>query len=58
VSLERVSLERVSVEITPAPSDAERAAILAALGRLREREGDCEPEAWWAAGLPGAGGED
>jgi hypothetical protein len=48
-----VSLERVTLEIVPQPSEAERAAILLALRRVLVAEaGDGSPGAWWAAGLP------
>ena len=40
----------MELEITPAPTPEERAAIVAALEQLRGRDkGD--PGAWWEAGL-------
>jgi hypothetical protein len=58
MSLEGVSLERVSMEVQPGPSRAERAAILAALERLLAAERDRRPGAWWEAGLPGRPEDD
>jgi hypothetical protein len=46
-----VTLERgTHVEITPEPTPEERAAILAALDRIRA-EDERGPGAWWEAGL-------
>jgi len=47
----RVTLERgTHVEITPEPTHEERAAILAALDRIRAGD-ERRPGAWWEAGL-------
>jgi hypothetical protein len=43
-------LEGVDAEITPEPTPEERAAILAALERLRVEE-ERGPDRWWEAGL-------
>ncbi len=40
----------MNVEITPEPTPEERAAILAALERLRAEEAQ-GPGAWWEAGV-------
>jgi hypothetical protein len=46
-----VTLERgTRIEITPEPTPEERAAILAALDRIRA-EDERGPGAWWEAGL-------
>jgi hypothetical protein len=46
-----VTLERgTHIEITPEPTPEERAAILAALDRIRA-EDERGPGAWWEAGL-------
>jgi hypothetical protein len=48
----------VTVEISPEPTEAERAAILVALGSLPAAGRDEQPGgAWWSAGLPGADDE-
>lgn len=46
-----MTLERgTHIEITPEPTPEERAAILAALDRIRA-EDERGPGAWWEAGL-------
>ncbi len=46
-----MTLERgTRIEITPEPTPEERAAILAALDRIRA-EDERGPGAWWEAGL-------
>jgi hypothetical protein len=44
------SLKGVKLEITPEPTSEERAAILAALERVRAEE-ERTPGPWWEAGL-------
>jgi hypothetical protein len=47
-----VTLERgTRIEITPEPTPEERAAILAALDRIRAEDERGRPGAWWEAGL-------
>jgi hypothetical protein len=41
----------VDVRISPAPSDSERAAIVAALGGRRDGAPDDQPKAWLEAAL-------
>jgi hypothetical protein len=58
VTLDRVTLERVTVAIEPEPTASERSAILAALARVLAAERDGGPSAWWAAGLPDLDDQD
>lgn len=41
----------MDVEITPEPTEEERAAILAALARLPAKEDGARLRAWWEAGV-------
>ena len=52
VPSDRVPLERVSLEITPRPTESERQAIVEALEGAIAGEYLVGLGAWWAAGLP------
>jgi hypothetical protein len=52
-----VAVEEVGLEITPEPNEAERRAIVEALGLAHGEERENGPGAWWASGAPRAEGD-
>jgi hypothetical protein len=52
VKEDALSVDDVVIQIAPAPTEAERRAILDALAREVRAGETREPGAWWAAGLP------